>query len=191
MDPARTTLVLGTTFVLLAFGWRSLQQYRRTGSTGFVALRERGAAAKVTGLAMVLGVVLLATGAAVADRTAWNALGAAGVVAMLGGLVFTLAAQRAMGGSWRVGVDPNERTELVITGLFGRVRNPIFTAMLLFAGGAVLAVPTAITALGLAALGAGIAGQVLLVEEPHLRRQHGAAYEAYVGRTGRFVPRRG
>ncbi len=39
MDPARTTLVLQVAFVLLAFGWRSLQQRRRTGSTGFVLQR--------------------------------------------------------------------------------------------------------------------------------------------------------
>ena len=32
--------------------------------------------------------------------------------------------------------------------------------------------------------------QVQLVEEPHLRRLHGPAYDGYVARTGRFLPSR-
>ena len=110
---------------------------------------------------------------------------------MLGGLLVTLAAQRAMGESWRIGVDPDERTELVTAGLFGRVRNPIFTGMLLFAAGSALAVPTPVTVLGLLAAAAGITAQVRLVEEPHLRRQHGPAYDAYARTAGRFLPRVG
>jgi protein-S-isoprenylcysteine O-methyltransferase Ste14 len=50
---------------------------------------------------------------------------------MLAGLLVTLPAQRAIGESWRIGVDPDERTELVTAGLFGRLRTPIFTGMLL------------------------------------------------------------
>jgi hypothetical protein len=34
-----------------------------------------------------------------------------------------------MGDSWRIGVDPSETTTLVRTGVFGWVRNPIFTAV--------------------------------------------------------------
>lgn len=33
-----------------------------------------------------------------------------------------------MGDSWRIGVEPTERTALVTTHPFGLVRNPIFTA---------------------------------------------------------------
>ena len=112
---------------------------------------------------------------------------------MLGGLALTLAAQRSLGTSWRIGVDPQERTALVTGGQFARVRNPIFTGMLLFAAGSVMVVPGGLTLLGLALLrlkgaAAGILAQVRLVEEPHLRRQHGAAYEDYVARTGRSLP---
>ena len=111
-----------------------------------------------------------------------------GAAAMLAGLLVTLAAQRAMGESWRIGVDPHERTELVTAGLLGRVRNPIFAGMLLFAAGSALAVPTPLTVLGLVLATAGVAAQVVLVEEPHLRRQHGTDYDAYVSRSGRFLP---
>ena len=33
--------------------------------------------------------------------------------------------------------------------------------------------------------------QTRFVEEPHLRRVHGAAYAAYAAQVGRFVPRVG
>ena len=57
------------------------------------------------------------------------------------GIAATVYAQLDMGDSWRIGVDPSETTTLVRTGLFGWVRNPIFTAMLLFGLGIALVVP--------------------------------------------------
>lgn len=189
MDPTRTTLFLQAAFALTAFGWRLVMQRRRTGSTGFVVQRDRGLIAKVTGLSMVIGVVLLAAGTVLAPESDWSTLAVAGTAAMICGLTLTLAAQQAMGASWRIGVDPKERTELITAGLFGRVRNPIFTAMLTFALGGVLAVPGLVTGLGFCALAAGIVGQVRLVEEPYLSRQHGPDYEHYRARTGRFFPR--
>jgi protein-S-isoprenylcysteine O-methyltransferase Ste14 len=188
MGPVATTLLLQTAFVLLAFGWRTVAQVRATGSTGFVAHRERGLAAKAAGLALTVGLLVVVAGTVLADDRGWDAPAALGAVAMLGGLVLCLTAQRAMGASWRIGVDPDERTDLVTSGLFGRMRNPIFTAMLLFAAGSALAVPTAVSVLGLLLATAGIVAQVLIVEEPHLRRQHGPAYDDYLARTGRFLP---
>lgn len=189
MDPIDAALTLQVMFALLAFGWRTAAQLRTTGSTGFVAHRERGLAAKLAGLALTVGLLVILGGTVAAGRREWDAAAVTGSAAMLGGLVLCLTAQREMGASWRIGVDPDEQTHLVTSGLFGRVRNPIFTAMLLFAAGSVIAVPTAVTVLGLAATAAGIAAQVVHVEEPHLRRQHGLAYDRYVARTGRFLPR--
>lgn len=188
MAPAAATLVLQALFVLLAFGWRTAAQLRATGSTGFVAHRERGAVATAAGVALTLGLLAIVAGTLLAGPRDWNAAAYVGVVAMLGGLILCLAAQRTMGASWRIGVDPDERTDLVTTGLFGKIRNPIFTAMILFAAGSTLTVPTAVTVTGLLLATAGIAAQVVLVEEPHLRRQHGAAYNAYATRAGRFLP---
>ena len=191
MGPVATTLALQAVFVLLAFGWRTVVQLRATGSTGFVAHRERGLGARAAGLALTLGLVAVVAGTALAEGPSWDARAVIGLLAMLLGIGLCTAAQAAMGRSWRIGVDPDESTELVTTGLFGRMRNPIFTAMLLFAIGSVLAVPSVVTALGLVAATAGIVAQVLLVEEPHLRRQHGSDYERYLSSTGRFLPRIG
>lgn len=189
MGPVTTTLVLQAAFVLLAFGWRTLAQVRATGRTGFVAHRERGVPAKAAGLALTVGLLAVFVGTLLADSRDWDVLAAVGVTAMLAGLVLCLVAQYGMGASWRIGVDPDESTTLVTTGVFGRVRNPIFTAMLLFAAGSVLAVPTVVTVLGLVLSALGIVAQVVLVEEPYLRRQHGDDYDGYVARTGRFLLR--
>lgn len=93
-----------------------------------------------------------------------------------------------MGTSWRIGVDPSETTALVRSGVFGYVRNPIFTAMLFAVAGLVLLSPNGAALIALGALLAAIELQVRLVEEPYLHRTHGDAYRDYTASVGRFVP---
>ncbi|MGQ1797409.1 methyltransferase family protein [Kocuria oceani] len=93
-----------------------------------------------------------------------------------------------MGASWRVGVDASERTELVTTGAFAVVRNPIFTAMLTTLVGLTLLVPTMVSAAALLCLLVAVELQVRLVEEPYLLRTHRQAYTSYAAHVGRFVP---
>ena len=99
-----------------------------------------------------------------------------------------VAAQMGMGDSWRIGVDPAERTGLVTGGIFALVRNPIFTAMLVTALGLTLMVGNVISLTGLAALYAALEVQVRFVEEPYLRTVHGPDYERYTATAGRFLP---
>src|SRR3546814_13468149 len=94
-----------------------------------------------------------------------------------------------MGSSWRVGVDPGEHTDLVTTGIFARVRNPIFTAMVITAAGLALVVANIVAVAGLAALIIALHIQVRAVAEPYLRERHGAAYPTHAPPTGRFLPR--
>lgn len=49
------------------------------------------------------------------------------------------------GTSWRIGVDPGERTALVTTGVFALARNPIFTAMTVTSLGITLMTPNLIS----------------------------------------------
>jgi protein-S-isoprenylcysteine O-methyltransferase Ste14 len=100
----------------------------------------------------------------------------------------TVKAQADMGHSWRVGVDEQERTDLVTSGSFAHVRNPIFTCLALVGLGTAMAARTPGAALGAGILVAGIQTQVRLVEEPYLRRTHGEAFDRYAGAVGRFVP---
>jgi protein-S-isoprenylcysteine O-methyltransferase Ste14 len=187
-------LVLYVVALVVLFGVRSLLQYRRTGSTGFRGIS--GTPAEPGWWGGVLFVVAMAAGLAgpllavlgVTPVDPPAALQVAGLVVALAGFAATLAGQTGMGASWRIGVDRAERTDLVTTGVFAHVRNPIFTAMVTAQAGAVLLVPTWISATALVALIAAVQLQVRTAEEPHLLAAHGDAYAAYAARTGRFVP---
>lgn len=74
------------------------------------------------------------------------------------------------------------------TGVFRFVRNPIFSAMVVASVGLVLLVPNALTVVAVAVLVAALEIQVRFVEEPDLRSVHGATYDQYCERTGRFAP---
>ena len=117
-----------------------------------------------------------------------NGVHVAGIVLFAVGLAATLAAQFAMGESWRIGVDEGERTDLVTEGPFSLARNPIFSAMLPTSLGLVLMVSSWVAILGFVALVLALELQVRVVEEPYLRRAHGTRYAEYARRVGRFVP---
>jgi protein-S-isoprenylcysteine O-methyltransferase Ste14 len=176
------------------FGVRSWVQWRRTGSAGFHGISGTPAEAGWWGgvlfvVAMVLGLagpLLAVLGVAPIDPPL--AMQVVGLALALAGFAATLAGQTGMGSSWRIGVDPAERTVLVTDGVFRLVRNPIFTAMVAAQLGVVLMVPTWVSAASLMALVAAVQLQVRAVEEPYLRAAHGAAYTTYAARTGRFVP---
>ena len=184
----------------LALGLRSVIQIRRTGSTGFKGVSgSPGSLEWYAGILFVVAVVIgvLAPVLDVTDTlepiAAIDGPGAhaAGLVLFGLGLAATLYAQLAMGESWRVGVDQNERTELVTGGPFAVVRNPIFAAMIPTFLGLTLMVPNVVAFAGFAALVLALEIQVRLVEEPYLRAAHGQAYTSYAARTGRFAPRVG
>ncbi|WP_442791880.1 isoprenylcysteine carboxylmethyltransferase family protein [Micromonospora sp. NBC_01740] len=112
----------------------------------------------------------------------------AGLVLAPAGVAATLTAQPSMGTSWRIGVDPRERTRLVTTGAFALARNPIFTAMAVTSLGLAAMVPNPISLAATAVLVASVQVQVRAVEDPYLIRTHGATYLMYATRTGRFWP---
>ena len=188
-------LALYLAYGATAFGWRTWAQWRRTGDTGlrlraergsmqwwaksgFIASLAAGVAAPIAGLGGLAPVAFL--------DLAWSRR--TGVVLAVAGLVMTLAAQWQMGQSWRIGVDPGERTALVTVGMFRYVRNPIFTGMVLTALGLALMVGNVVAVVGFAALVVSLEVQVRLVEEPYLRTAHGEVYESYAAKAGRFMP---
>lgn len=187
-------------YVVLALGVRPILQLRRTGSTGVVTARSHTSASEWVAVLLGLAGFGLAFAAPVlvllglGEPLGWldsSPLRIAGAATMALGIGLTFAAQLAMGASWRIGVDPSERTALVTTGLFGWIRNPIYTGMLLTVGGLALLLPTAVAVAALAVVLAAVEVQVRLVEEPYLRQVHGADFEAYCRRVGRLAPRLG
>lgn len=177
-----------------AFLVRIAIQVRRTGDTGVRAhspSRTAAVAKALFGVATLgvgAGPVLAALdasatldGVGTVARSAGAALAAAGILA-------TFVAQLEMGRSWRIGVDPGERTDLVTGGVFALVRNPIFSTMVVTSIGLTLMAPTALGTAATVVMLVALEVQVRLVEEPYLHRVHGSAYAAYVARVGRFVP---
>ena len=104
------------------------------------------------------------------------------------GLVFYLLGPRGNarcpgcdGRSWRIGVDESERTELVTSGPFALVRNPIFSAMVPAFLGLALMLPNVVAMVGFLALVAAVELQVRFVEEPYLLSTHGEGREVRAG----------
>ncbi len=116
------------------------------------------------------------------DELDTTAAHAAGLALCAVGIAGTFAAQMAMGASWRIGVDPEERTELVTGGVFDLCRNPIYTFMIIAWVGFALLVPTWVALAAGVLLITGIQIQVRLVEEPHMIRTHGETYLAWARR---------
>lgn len=192
---AVTALILYLAWAFLAFGWRTIDQRRRTGDSGLRLHARPNTAqwwAKI-GFAIAILVGIAAPIAAVAgldNITALNNtwLHITGIAVTIIGVLLTVAAQYSMGESWRIGVDPEEHTELVTVGAFRLVRNPIFTAMLITATGLTMVIPNIISILGMVSLFAALEVQVRLVEEPYLRTVQGDEYRSYAQSAGRFAP---
>jgi protein-S-isoprenylcysteine O-methyltransferase Ste14 len=194
---ATLALVLYAVYLVFAFGLRTLIQLRRTGSTGFHGLGGRpGSPEWIAGVGFTLALLVgaaapvLALTDVVEPIAALDATGVhvTGAILAMAGIAATFYAQVAMGASWRIGVDPEERTQLVTTGPFALVRNPIFAAMLPTGLGLTLLVPSWVAIAGFVGLVAALELQVRVVEEPYLRSVHGETYAAYASRVGRFIP---
>jgi protein-S-isoprenylcysteine O-methyltransferase Ste14 len=194
--PRLALAVFALWFVSL-FVMRTVIQWVRTGSTGLKGFRGApGSLPWLAGMSISAGLcVALAGPVAALARWPWGApafdapgvhlLGAA--VAVMG-TIGALIAQLSMGDSWRVGVDESEVTDLVRSGLFAWVRNPIFSFMGLTTAGLLLLVPNLWSLAGGVLVALGIELQVRFVEEPHLARTQGASYADYAASVGRFVP---
>lgn len=112
-----------------------------------------------------------------------------GVILCMFGILFSNYAQYAMGEQWRIGVDPNEKTKLVTTGIYGKIRNPIYTGCIVFGTGLLLLAPHVLfVIIGLVGYFA-VRAYVRDIEEPYLLKVHGDTYRQYVSRTGAFFPR--
>lgn len=194
---AAFALILYALFLLLAFGVRTVMQIRATGSSGFHGISGRpGSVEWIAGVlfivALVLGIAapILALAGLVEPIASIDSDGVnlAGLFVAVAGVTLTVYSQTSMGSSWRIGVDEGERTELVTTGAFAHVRNPIFSAMIPTALGLAMMVPSVVSIAALMALVVALELQVRIVEEPYLIRVHGGDYRDYAAKTGRFIP---
>ena len=189
-------LVLFAVYLGVGFGLRTWVQVRRTGDTGFRGISGRlgtaewwaGVCFVVALMTGVLGPITALLGVDPVSFLTAPAVQWIGAATAAVGIVATFIAQLEMGSNWRIGVDESEHTDLVTSGAFSMVRNPIFTAMGATGIGLALMVPNVVSLLGMILLLVALELQVRVVEEPFLARLHGAPYAAYAARVGRFVP---
>ncbi len=189
-------LALLVIFYAVAFGLRTWQHLRATGSTGFRGVSGRPGSVEWLGGVLFAAGIAFSLAAALGEAAGWVAPlwapGPAsvvlGAVITIGGIAATYMAQVSMGDAWRIGVREDERTQLVAEGPFAVVRNPIFSCMLVTAAGLVVLLPNWLSVASLMALLVAVELQVRFVEEPYLLRTHGQRYSDYMSRVGRFVP---
>lgn len=84
-------------------------------------------------------------------------------------------------------LDPPE--ELVVSGLYRYLRNPMYAAALLVQAGTVVWYGSLAQAVYWLFLFTGFTLFIRSYEEPHLRKTFGAAYEAYCRAVPRWLPR--
>jgi protein-S-isoprenylcysteine O-methyltransferase Ste14 len=110
-----------------------------------------------------------------------------GVVVALVCLLATRVCWKRMGKSWRMGIDPGEKTALIFTGPYAYVRHPIYALSSLMMLATVIVLPTPIM-IGVAALHLLLLQWEARREERNLSRIHGQQYDQYRSRVGRFIP---
>ena len=112
------------------------------------------------------------------------AAAAIGVLALAG----TFPCWLGMGSDWSMAVVPGKACRLIKSGMFARVRHPIYALSILLMLATMVAVPTpAMIVVGLVHVGL-LYGKARS-EENYLHGVHGRDYAAYCQVTGRFLPR--
>lgn len=113
----------------------------------------------------------------------------AGSLLCILGILVASYSQFAMGQNWRIGVDPDEVTDLVTSGIYSKIRNPIYTGCIVHGLGILLLAPNLMVLLS------GIIGYIAIrayvteIEEPYLIKLHGQDYLDYMERTNSFFPK--
>jgi protein-S-isoprenylcysteine O-methyltransferase Ste14 len=105
-------------------------------------------------------------------------------------LGMSIVCWRKMGRQWRMAVDPTQESPLIVDGPFAIVRHPIYALSIALMTCSLIVVPTP-PMLVIAVTHIALMLAKARNEEDHLRTRHGAAYDDYCRRTGRFVPRPG
>jgi protein-S-isoprenylcysteine O-methyltransferase Ste14 len=118
----------------------------------------------------------------------WNAVAWFGATVCVAALAASYHCWREMGSSWRIGIDPNEKTRMIVSGAYRYLRHPIYALSILLILGTLATAPTPVMLVT-------VAVQFTLMqiearrEEKFMLRAHGESYSNYMKSTGRFLPR--
>lgn len=140
------------------------------------------------GLGIVPGIYALTGWPRLASYPITSVQVVAGVLVFLWALWLFWRTHKAIGRYWSVTLEIKEKHELVTTGVYARVRHPMYSAFFLWALAQALLLPNWIAG------PAGLIGFGILFffrvgrEEQMMREAFGAEYDAYVRRTKRVIP---
>ena len=178
-------------FIWLAIRW----PYRRRARKTEVVAHRRTAGERlalglcVLGLAIIPLSWLFSDVAKFADYTFSPWQGWAGLLVMIGFLSLFYVAHKHLARNWSVTLELRKGHHLVDTGIYSRIRHPMYTAFWLWGLAQLLLIPNWF---------AGAAGIISVAwlyfrrvgEEEEMMREHfGEAYDAYCARTGRLLPK--
>ena len=133
---------------------------------------------------------LMVIGIQVFDAQSTTTIGAVGMILIVLGLVVGLLAmrdyRRGAGDSPKVSPEPKTHVPLVQTGIYSRIRHPIYTGVICIGIGAGLAHGHPVVLL-IALAFIPFFTYKSMFEERLLQQQY-ADYDAYMQHTGRFLP---
>lgn len=92
-----------------------------------------------------------------------------------------------MGNSWRIGIDPKEKNQLITDGPFKRIRHPIYALSMLLMLGTVFCVQS-IPVFIVFCIHWFIFTMEAVREERYLTQVYGETYNQYMKQTNRFFP---
>jgi protein-S-isoprenylcysteine O-methyltransferase Ste14 len=110
-----------------------------------------------------------------------------GVLALILATVLLIWAEVSIRGSFRVAL-PTTKQPLVTDGIYGIIRNPMALSVDLLALGVLFVAPSYLALVSLVLNVVGY-GWKVSTEEGYLREAHGAQYDAYCARTGKYLPK--
>ncbi len=113
----------------------------------------------------------------------------AGMAVIVFAWLATRVCWKRMGASWRMGIDPAEKTALVATGPYEHVRHPIYALSQLMMASTVAVAPTPVMVVA-ALIHFALMQWEAHREEEHLLKAHGQPYRNYVAQVPRFIPSR-
>ncbi len=109
------------------------------------------------------------------------------VILTLAGVVVAILARRSLAGNWSRQVAIKEGHELITTGLYRYIRNPIYTGIMLMTLGTAIFIPTLSSLAGFLVMLITV-GFKLRAEEKILEQQFSDEYLAYKKHTWALIP---
>src|SRR5262249_46346105 len=101
-------------------------------------------------------------------------------------LAWSAVVQAQLGTAWRIGIDPEDKSELVTNGLYSLSRHPTYLGFMVMAVALCLAMPNAVSLVA-ASLAVAVLPIEARLEEDFLITRHGDHHSAYRQRTRRWL----